>query len=332
MRSPPFLSSSSPTELMDSIVINDITAHKPTTTILHSPSKKTPHHHHMYNYWTLNERLRSKNEKLAQRQQSACRLAFYSLWLFILAGVMAIVVYRFTDDCSLPSIDQKDFLLQCFRNVLLLIALSLSFFACSGVIYGACRYFRSQPRSFLYTDEYELHLTPNYDVLPVSTRSHSYCCQKAFINGTPLISSQQMSNYNDEHSNGTVTSSIQNLSPQRKVPPFTYEELPASQSIYSVPLSPLPHININGKSSHANRKKSAFFSSSTSTSSSPQSSFSPTTIPNQSDVTNSNHNKRKSTLIFEDAYPSTPTSYTTCVCGTDVWERQRRPSIPLSPH
>lgn len=313
---------SSPPPPMDSIIINEITSHKPTTTILHSPSKKTPHHHHLYNYWTLNERLRSKNEKLLQRQQSSCRMAFYSLWLFILSGVMAIVVYRFTDDCSLPTIDHKDFLLRCFRHVLLLITLSISFFACSGVIYGACRYFRSQPRPFLYTDEYELHLTPNYDVLPISNQSHTCCCQKSLINGTPLISI-----HNDEHSNATATSSIQNLSPQRKMPPFTYEELPTTQSLYSVPLSPLP----KNKSSNRSPKKNAFFSSSTSTSSSAQSSFSPSTIPNQSDVTTSSHNKRKSTLIFEDAYPSTPTSYTTCVCGTDVWERQQRPSIPLSP-
>ena len=320
-----------PPPLMDSIIINEITSHKPTTTILHSPSKKTPHHHHLYHYWTLNERLRSKNEKLSQRQQSSCRMAFYSLWLFILSGVMAIVVYRFTDDCSFPSIDHKDFLFRCFRHVLLLIAFSISFFACTGVVYGACRYFRSQPRPFLYTDEYELHLTPNYDVLPISTRSRRCCCQKSLTNGTPLLSSQQISSHNDEHSNATATSSIQNHSPPRKVPPFTYEEIPATQSLYSVPLSPLPNIDMKSKSSNRNQKKNAFFSSSTSTSSSPQSSFSPSTIPNQSDVTTSSHNKRKSTLIFEDAYPSTPTSYTTCVCGTDVWERQQRPSIPLSP-
>jgi hypothetical protein len=114
------------------------------------------------------------------------------------------------------------------------------------------------------------------------------------------------------------------------VPPFTYEELPPTQSLYPTPLSPLSNVNIDNKSSEINHNKSAFFSSSSSASSSPQSILSTTIICNQPNVTNSNHNKRKSTLIFEDACPSTPTSYTTCVCGTDVWERQQRPSIPLA--
>jgi hypothetical protein len=161
--------------------------------------------------------------------------------------------------------------------------------------------------------------------------SHSCCCRTSLSNGTSLLPSHQVSNNNDEHSNATLTSSIQNISPQRKVPPFTYEELPPTQSLYSVPLYPLSNVNVDKRSSEINHNKSAFFSSSTSASSSPQSILSTTIISNQHNATNPSHNKRKSTLIFEDACPSTPTSYTTCVCGTDVWERQPRPSIPLPP-
>ncbi len=317
---------------VDSIVINETSSEKPTTTLLHSSSVKSSHNHHLYNYWTLNDRLRSKNEKLSKRQQSSCRLAFYSLWLFIFASVMTIIVYRFTDECSLPAIEQKQFFLRCSRHILFLTTICISLFACSGVIYGACRYFRSQPQPFLYTNEYELRLTQNYDVLPISMTSHTCCCRRTSLtNGDSLLPSQQLLNHNDEHSNMSLTSSIQNISLYRKVPPFTYEELPPTQSLYPAPLSPLSNVNVDTKSSDINHNKSAFFSSSTSASSSPQSILSTTIISNKPNVTNSNHNKRKSTLTFEDACPSTPTSYTTCVCGTDVWERQQKPSILLSP-
>jgi hypothetical protein len=310
---------------VDTIVINELSSQKPTTTLLHSPNIKSQHQHHLYNYWTLNERLRSKNEKLAKRQQSSCRLAFYSLWLFIFSGVMVIIVYRFTDECPITIIDRKQLILTCFRHIFFLATICLGFIACSGIIFGACRYFRSQPQPFLYNDEYELRLTQNYDVLPITIKSRSCCCDTSLINGASLLPSQQISNQNDEHSNVTLTSSLQNLTPQRRVPPFTYEELPPTQSLFSLPLSSLPNVNVNTKSSNLNHNKSAFFSSSTSPSSTSQSIFS-----NNPNVTTSNNNKRKSTLTFEDACPSTPTSYTTCVCGVDVWEKQQRPSIPLS--
>lgn len=314
---------------VDSIVINDISSQKPITTLLHSSNIKPEHQHHLFNYWTLHERLRSKNEKLSRRQQSSCRLAFYSVWLVIFAGVMAIIVYRFTDECPLIPNDRRQFFLRCTRHLLFLVAICISFFACIGVIYHICRYFRSQPKPFLFNDQYELHLTPNYDIGQLTTKSHTCCCETSLINGASLLPSQRILNHNDEQSNVTVTSSIQNLSSPRKVPPFTYEELPPTQSIYPLPLSPLPilsNVNVNAKTSNTNHNKSAFFSSSTSTSSSPQSIFC-----NNSNLIISNNNKRKPTLTFEDACPSTPTSYTTCVCGTDVWERQQRPSIPLSP-
>ncbi|CAF3542064.1 unnamed protein product [Rotaria sp. Silwood1] len=325
---------SNPPAPVDSIVINDLSTQKPTTTLLHSSNIKKQYHHHLYNYWTLNERLRSKNEKLFKIQQSSCRFAFYSLWLFVLAGVMAIIVYRFTNDCPLPTTDRKQYGLKCLKHILFLVAVCISFLACSGIIFGACRYFRAQPRQLLYNDECELRLIPNYDILTIPNTSDSCCCQRSLPNRASLLSSQQISNPNDEHSNVTMTSSIQNISSQRKVPPFTYEELPPTHPLSPPPLPPLPispSFNLNSESFNTTNNKSIFFSSSASSSSSPQSIFSTTMISNNPNATTSHNNTRKSTLTFEDARSSTPNSYTTCVCGADVWERQQRPSISMSP-
>ncbi|CAF2541877.1 unnamed protein product [Rotaria sp. Silwood2] len=325
---------SSPPVPVDSIVINDLPTQKPTTTLLHSSNIKKQYQHHLYSYWTLNERLRSKNEKLSKIQQSSCRFAFCSLWLVVLASVMGIVVYRFTNDCPLITSDRKQYNLKCLKHILILVAISIGFVACSGVIFGACRYFRSQPQQLLYNDECELRLIQNYDALPIPHTSHSCCCQRSLTNRASLLSSQQISNHNDEHSNATITSSIQNISSQRKIPPFTYEELPPTRKFFPPPLPPLPispSINLNSKSSNTTNNKSTFFSTSTSSSSSPQSIFSTAIISNNPNTTTSNNNIRKSTLTFEDARSSTPTSYTTCECGIDVWERQPMPSISMSP-
>ena len=333
-------SSRAPPAPVDSVVINDVSSHKsPITTLLHSPESKSPHHHHLYNYWTLNERLRSRNEKLSRRQQSSCRLAFYSMWLFVFAGVMAIIVYRFTDDCPLTVINRKQFLLRCARHFLFLAALTFSFLACSGLIYGACRYFRSQPQPLLYADEHELCPTHNYDALPMFNAPHSCCCQRSLSNGAAMSPCQRMSHQNEEHSSATLTSLILNHSPQRKMPPFTYDEYPPPQCLPMVPVPALPIgpvDNANFKPLPDYRNKKMFFSSSNSAPSSPQSIFSTTissSIPNAAAMTphphhsSNSNNKRKSTLTFEDTSPSTPTSYTTCVCTPDVWERQPRPSI-----
>ena len=331
-------SSRTPPAPVDSIVINGVSSNNaPLTTLLHSPESKSPHHHHLYNYWTLNERLRSRNEKLFRRQQSSCRLAFYSMWLFVFAGVMAIIVYRFTDDCPLAVIHRKEFLLRCSRHLLFLAAFALSFLACSGLIYGACRYFRSQPQPLLYDDEHELCPTHNYNTLPMFNASHSCCCQRLPPNGTAISPCQRMSHPNEEHSSATLTSLILNQSPQRKMPPFTYDEYPPSQCLpmISVPASPIrPVDNANFQPLHDYRNKKIVFSTSNSAPSSPQSIFSTAIsygLPNAAAMTpnphNNSNNKRKSTLTFEDTYPSTPTSYTTCVCTPDVWEKQPRPSI-----
>ena len=314
-----------PPPTMASVVINDLSSQKSTTTLLHSPQNKRAYHPHLYNYWTLNERLRSKNEKLSRRQQSSCRVAFYSVCLFVFAGVMAIIVYRFTDDCSVagtPIDEHKQWITQCLRHTLFLAALCISFFSCTGLIYGACRYFRSQPQALLPIDQQELRLTHNYDLSPLPHVAHTCCCHQAVLtNGAARAL--------DEHSNNTMSSSLLNISPQRKVPPFTYEELPPTQSISSStrPLPPLSQSHVNCKSRDVNQSKSAFFSSSTSTSSSPQSVLSTSNSANRP----ISSTQRKSTLTFEDACPSTPTSFTTCVCATDVWERQAQPSLTTSP-
>ncbi|CAF1099226.1 unnamed protein product [Adineta steineri] len=315
---------------VDSIVIKDSSSDKPTTALLHSSNIKAQHQHHLYNYWTLNDRLRSRNEKLAKKQQTSCRLAFYSLWLFFIAGVMIIIVYRFTDECPLSTIDQQLFILKCFRHILLLAAICITFIGCCGIIFGACRYFRSQPKPLLNSNEHKLHLTQDYDVLPIINTPHKCCYQTSSVNGISRLSSPPISNHNDEHSsNNTATSSVHNISPQRKIPPFTYEELPSTQSFSPPPLSSLPilsNIPTNSKCPDSNHPKSVFLTSSTSASSSLQSNHSTKIITNNLNIrtsyNNNNNNERNSSLAFEDAGASTPTSYTTCACGVDVWERQ----------
>ncbi|UJR34066.1 hypothetical protein I4U23_021477 [Adineta vaga] len=310
---------------IDTVVIKDSLSKKATTTIpLHSSNTK--HQHHLYNYWTLTERLRAKNEKLVKRQHSSCRLAFYSLWLFLFGGIMIIIVYRFTEECSLITIDRTQLVLRCFRHLFLFAAISISICACSGIVYSICRYFRSQPKQILDDDEYKLYLTKTNDVLSTIPSLHACCYQESITNGTSNLSSQRISNPNDEHSNTTASSSLQNTSPQRKIPPFTYEEFPSTRTC---PHSILPNIIVT---SNPNHTKNAFFSSSTSDLSSPQSNHSTTIITSIHHPTTTNHNKRKSTLTFEDPCASTPTSYTTCACGIDIWERQQNSNISSTSH
>jgi hypothetical protein len=126
---------------------------------------------HLYHYWTLNDRFRSKNEKLSKRQQSSCRIAFYSVWLCIIAGVTSIIVYRYTEECPMTT-NRKEFLVECLRHRLFLTAICISFLACSGFIFGACRYFRSQPQTFLYNQEHGLYVRKSSDLLPMTATSH----------------------------------------------------------------------------------------------------------------------------------------------------------------
>lgn len=310
---------------VDSIVVNELPSQKPTTTLLHSSTVKKQYQHHMYNYWTLNERLRSKNEKLFKIQQASCRFAFYSFWLFVFAGIMSILVYRFTNDCPLATIDRRQYSIKCLKHVLFFVTICLSFIACSGIIYGTCRYFRSQPRQWTYNDECELRLIQNYDLLPTTNRKISGGYQTSAGTSDLLASTQQNSIHNDEHSNLTVTSLKPNVSTQRKIPPFTYEELPQTRSLYSPSLpalSVLSNSNLDSKSNNIGHGKSTFFPSSKLPLSSSQSAFPKTIISNIPNSTIHNDKSCKSTINYKSTVSTVPTSYTTCICGTDVWERQ----------
>ena len=273
------LSFPKPPTLVDSNQIDELSSKNPTTLLLNT------HRPYIFNYWTLNDRLRLKNEKLSRRQQSSCRIAFYSLWLCIIASVLIIIIYRFTDDCPLTT-NRKQIFLKCSRHWLFFLAICLSLVACSGVLFGACRYFRSQPLTF----QNDLHVINDNNLLPMTSIAKSYGYS---TNGTPIIPFRQIRNRDDEHSNS---------SPQRMIPPFNYDEFPLESNSILISKSP-------------NNNKSIFFTSSASSASSPQSIFS-TTATNK--ILNS-----KATSISEDNCPSAPASYKSCICGIDVWERQQ---------
>jgi len=283
---------------VDSIVISELPSQKPTTLLLRTNRP------YLYNTWTINNRLRLQNEKLIKRQRSSCRIAFYSLWLCVSAGVMIIIVYRFTDECSLTTNQKQFFFIKCLRDWLYLIAICISLLASIGVIFGACRYFRSQTLNFLYDDEHEQHSTTTNSLLPMTIRSNSLT-NSVF---------RQSENRDDEHSTTTVISSLTNTSLRRKMPPFNYDELPPETNPIIIRKSPNMNNNIN---------KTLLFSSSTSTLSSPQSVLSTARSSNASN-TITNSNKDEATSTFEDIRASTPTSYTTCISGVDIWGKQQR--------
>jgi len=286
----------------DTIVVNELPSQKPTTLLLRTNRP------YLYNSWTVNNRLRLKNEQLKKRQQSSCRIAFYSFWLCVSAGIMIIVIYRFTDECSLTT-NQKQFFIKCFRHWLYLAAICTSLLACSGVILGACRYFRSQTLNFIYDDEHQQHLTNINGLLPMTTTSHSYYHPTSLINGTSIIPSRQIENLDDEHSNITLISSFTNTSLRRKIPPFNYDELPLQTN---------PIIILKSPKMDNNTKKTIFFLSSTSTLSSPQSMLSTARSSNASNtITNG-----KAPSILENTYTSTPTSHVTSIPGIDIWNKQ----------
>lgn len=274
----------------DSIVTNDLSSKKPTTLLLRTNRP------YLYNSWRINNRLRLKNEKLTKRQQSSCRIAFYSFWLCVSAGIMIIIIYRFTDECSLTT-DEKQFSIECLRHWLFLAAVCTSFLACTGVIFGACRYFRSQTLHLLYDDQGQTHITRNNVLLPVTIS---------------IVPPRQTSSHDDEHSNATIVSSLTNTSLRRKIPPFNYDELPAESN----------HL-INSKSININNTKTRLFSSSTSTLSSPQSMFSTTRSSNASN-TIIDSSKTKTTSTIEDTCTNTHLSYPTSVSGIDIWKKQQR--------
>jgi len=282
----------------DTIVVNELSSQKPTTLLLRTNRP------YLYNSWIVNNRLRLKNEKLTKRQQSSCRIAFYSFWVCVTAGIMIIIIYRFTDECSLAT-NQKQFFIKCFRHWLYLAAICTSLLAFSGVILGACQYFRSKTLNFLYDDEHQQYLINTNGLLPMTMTSHSYCYPT-------LISSRQIQNRDDEHSNITLISSLTNTSLGRKIPPFNYDELPLETSPIIISKSP------NMDNNNNNTKKIAFFSSSISTLSSPQSILSTARSSNASNtITNS-----KAPSILENTCTNTPATHITCISGIDVCKKQ----------
>ena len=315
--------SKSPSQPIDSVLINEISSQKSMITLLHSSNSKPEDHPHLYNYWTYNERLRSKNDKLLQRQQASCRLAFYSVWLFIFAGVMTIIVYRFTDECPSDlntTTEKKPSFIRCSRYLLFFAAISISIIACTGLFYGACRYFHSQPQPNLFNDQLELNLTQNYDTLPINNQMHSCCYHADLSNATSKLPSLFVSNHPDDNSTATQISSMQHTSPMRTVPPFTYEEL---SPVKSRALLPTPsYINTKPSIFAANQKTKVYFSSSTSPSSSPQSIFSTSTTLNSVPLVRIDRQKEISTSAFEDTSSITPMSSTNCTSATEIWERQ----------
>jgi hypothetical protein len=295
---------------IDLNVINELPSQKPTTLLLRTNRP------YLYNSWVLDNRLRLKNKKLSKRQQSSCRIAFYSFWLCVSAGVMIIVIYRFTDECSLTT-NPKQYFMKCLRHWLFLAAICTSLLACGGVIFGACRYFRSQTLNFLYDDEYERHRTNRNSSLPMTPTSHSSYYPTSFTNGASIISFRPTQNPDDAHSNAAVVSSITNRLLQRKLPPFNYDELPIESSFITTLKSP----NRN------NNNKTIFFSSSTPTLSSSQLICPTARISNTTNTTmDSNQSKAKS--VYKDNSSQTPASCTTCLCEVNVWEKRQRLSSP----
>ena len=284
----------------ESIVINESPLSKPTTLLLRTNRP------YLYNSWIVNNRLRLKNEKLTKRQQSSCRIAFYSLWICVSASVMIIVIYRFTDECLITT-EANKFIMNCLRHWLFLAAICTSLLACCGVIVGACRYFRSQTFNFLYDHDPHRHLAAANSLLPMTETSHSYYSPTVSTNGISIIPSRQIQQCDDELTNSTINSSLINISPQRKIPPFNYEELPSDSNSTMISLSP----NIN------NNKK-IFFSMSTSILPLP---YFKSSSSRTSDMT-------KTSSIFEDPCSSTFDSYTTCLADEAIWKQQPRLSLP----
>ncbi|CAF1209090.1 unnamed protein product, partial [Didymodactylos carnosus] len=249
------LSSSKP--IVNTIVIHQNDNRQSTAALLPQSSSPSGQHHHPYNYWTINDRLKSKNDYLLKRQKCSCRLAFYSLWLLISACVLFIIAYRFTDECSELV---KHF--KCKRFGLFLLSISIASLACCGVFCGVCQYFRSQPQPLtpeLYydkvnntlTEETNLHDTRHcccvhqqHQPLVLQQHQEDEKTTQTTVQNISSISSitsssiiheqqqqkKQQSPKIDQGISSTLSSSpllyhqIQPTS-NKKVPPFTYEEI-----------------------------------------------------------------------------------------------------------
>lgn len=307
----PSPSTSNPPISEESIVIDHPSPSRPTTLLLRT------HRPYIYNSWAFNNRLRLKNQKLTKRQKSSCQIAFYSLWMCLSASIMIIVIYRFTDECSLKT-NTKEYFIQCSRHWLFLIAFSISLCACCGVIFGVCRYFRSQTLNFLYDDHCQRNLTRNNSLLPMAIPLNScYCSSPTSINGVSIGSFRQAYHDKHEYTNPTVITSQTNLSGECRMPPFNYDELPSDSN--SILISNSPQI-IN----HSNNRNTFF---SISTLSSPQNHPSSARTSTQTNRT-FNSIQSKTSLLFEDPCWNTSVSYPIYINDDDddvnIWQKRER--------
>ena len=201
---------------------------RPTTLLLRTNRP------YFYNTWRLNNRLRIENEKLFKRQQSSCSCAFYSLCLCVIGGILIIVIYRFTDECSSIN-DWKNLSQLCRRYWLFFAATFLSLISCCGFLAAACRYFRTQPANFPYENQRLTELRNPNEIFPTVMTPHYYGTPVLLGNGSSINSSRYR---DDEHSNITLNSSSTVPSPQRRIPPFIYDELPSEATSIRISISP----------------------------------------------------------------------------------------------
>ena len=271
----------------ESIVIDQPLPSKPTTLLLRT------HRPYFYNSWAINNRLRLKNQKRRKRQKSSCQIAFYSLWICVSASILIIVIYRFTDECSLRT-NSNEFVLRCLRHWLFFITFLISCCACCGVNFGVYRYFRSQTLNFLYDDHYQRTSIRDNSLLPISIPLNScYCSSSTSTNDHSTGSFRQAHQCKHEYTNTTVISSLTNLSTEHRLPPFNYDELPSDSN--SIPILNSPQL-IN----HINNK---------------------TTLSSSSPRTSTNI-QSKTLLIFESPRLNTSVSYPISFNGDIVWEKR----------
>lgn len=199
------------------------TSSRPTTLLLRTNRP------YFYNTWIVNNRLRIANQKSFQRQQSSCSCAFYSLCLSVIAAILLIVIYRFTDQCSSIIINWKELSQICHRYWLFFAASFISLISFCAFLVAICRYFRSQGVYFTYGDENTSRImTPHYYNTPVLLE------------------------------NGSSMDSSRNHSPQRKIPPFIYDELPSEATSIRISISPpmdFDHCQSSARTSISNKSQ-----------------------------------------------------------------------------
>ena len=283
---------------------------KSINSILTDPSSslnsgKIPTRPHSFTYWILNDRLRSRNRKLSRRQQSSCRIAFYSLTLCVVACVMSIVIYRFTDECLLAN-DQTEFSIECSRHRLYLLSIAIGCLACIGLLFGACRYCCSQPRTLITDEEFQRSLLQPHRSLLTTSPSHSCPSSASVVNETSTKPSERVRHDRYEPMNPSTT----NQSIEGATNPPTESPLPVSDNL-----------KINEKSPLEITSREVYSSTLIVSVSSPPPT-STTAMSLGTDTSTSNDKTMLSRAMPSHACSSTPTPNRACLCRVDVWQRQ----------